>query len=317
MKLKASILVAIVPVALLMVFSVGSRAQAVGPTIRFGILPVLQALPLFVAKDVKLFDKEGISVELILFNTAAEKGIALKSGSIDGYFGDLFTPIVLEGNNVDVSVVATNYESTKDRRMFAVLVKPGSKISSVKEMADVPVAVSSNSVIDFVTERLLINGGVPKNSIKRLESKNIGLRMQMLLSGQVEAATLPEPLVTAAEAKGARVIADDSGLPESQTILMFSSDFARKHPSAVKAFLEAVSKANRLIESEPAGAREVMTAKVRLPEELKDTYPVPKFPELHVPSEKTLSTAAEWLAERGVTDSVIPVEDIVDGSFLK
>ena len=60
--------------------------------IRFGVLPVLQALPLFVAQDKGMFEKAGVKVDLIPFNTAAEKDIALTSGSIDGCFGDLVTP---------------------------------------------------------------------------------------------------------------------------------------------------------------------------------------------------------------------------------
>ena len=76
-------------------------------------------------------------------------------------------------------------------------------------------------MIDYVTETLLKSKGVPKDKYMTVETKNIGLRMQMLLSGQVEAATLPEPLVTAAIAKGAVLLADDSGLAASQTILAF------------------------------------------------------------------------------------------------
>ena len=59
------------------------------PDVRFGTLPVLQALPLHVAQEKGFFDEAGIKVELIPFNTAAEKDIALTTKNIDGYFGDL------------------------------------------------------------------------------------------------------------------------------------------------------------------------------------------------------------------------------------
>ncbi len=180
--------------------------------IRFGVLPVLQALPLFVAQDKGIFAKHGANVELIPFNTAAEKDIALATGSIDGYFGDLLTAIVLKANGRNVTVVATNYDTRKDKRMFVVLGKPGGKYKSAADLADVPVAISSSSVIDYVTSKLLTSKGVPEDKVVSIEAKNIGLRMQMLLSGQVEAATLPEPLATAAISQGAVLLADDSGL---------------------------------------------------------------------------------------------------------
>ncbi len=99
--------------------------------IRFGALPVLQALPIYVAQEKELFLKAGADVDVIIFNTAAEKEIALSTGNIDGYFGDLVTPIVLRGNGRDVSIVATNYDTAHDRRTFAILSKPGSPYTSL------------------------------------------------------------------------------------------------------------------------------------------------------------------------------------------
>lgn len=135
------------------------------PKIRFGTLPVLQALPVYVAQDKGFFGSDGLDVELIPFNTAAEKDIALAAGSIDGYFGDLLTPIVLKGNGRDVFIVAANYDTRFDRRMFAVLGKPGGPYKTISDLASVPIGISSNTVIDYVTERLLASGGLPPREI--------------------------------------------------------------------------------------------------------------------------------------------------------
>ncbi|MCA1959817.1 MAG: ABC transporter substrate-binding protein, partial [Desulfomonile sp.] len=224
-------------------FALSGAAAKDEPTLRFGALPVLQALPLYVAQEKGLFAKEGVSVEIVPFSTAAEKDIALSAGQVEGCFADLVTPTVLKGNGRDIVIVATNYDTRKDRRMFAVLGKPDAAYRSLADLAKVPVAVSSNSVIDYVTEALLKSAGVPDDACMTLEAKNIGLRMQMLLSGQVEAATLPEPLVTAALAKGAVLLGDDAGLGTSQTVLVFSEKFLKERPDAVKAFLRAVNHA--------------------------------------------------------------------------
>lgn len=293
-----------------------AQAGSGGVKIRFGSLPVLQALPLYVAADKGFFKKNGVDVELIPFNTAAEKDIALSTGSIDGYFGDLVTPLVLKGNGRDVVIVAANYDTRHDRRMFAVLGKPGAPYKSAADLSSIPVAVSSNSVIHFVTENLLKSSGVPDEKIEFLESKNIGLRMQMLLTGQVEAATLPEPLVTAAAAKGAVVLADDAGLATSQTVLVFSRPFAHKHKSAVNSFLRAVAEAAELINEQPDSVRAVMVEHVRLPEPLKQSYPVPRFPKLAVPDRQALETIAAWLNDRKIIKSSVDFGHVVDASFL-
>lgn len=284
--------------------------------IRFGALPVLQALPLYIAQDKGFWRNADLTVEIIPFNTAAEKDIALSAGSIDGCFADLVTPLVLKGNGKDIIIVATNYETRQDRRMFGILGKPGSKYTSVADLANVPVAISSNSVIDYVTEQLLRSGGVPADRVTSLESKNIGLRFQMLLSGQVEAATLPEPLVSAAVKKGAVLIGDDSGLATSQTVLVFSGPFVRDHPDAVKGFLRGVEEANAVINSKADMVRSAMAEHVRLPPALRDTYPIPRFPKLHAPDRDALLTIAGWLKKRGVIRPQLTYEEVVNASLI-
>lgn len=287
-----------------------------GTRIRFGVLPVLQALPLFVAQERGLFSKAGVNVELIPFSTAAEKDIALSSGSIDGCFADLVTPLVLKGNRRDIIIAATNYDTRQDRRMFAVLGKPKGPYRSVKDLARVPVAISSNSVIDYVTERLLVSGGVPLEQVASIESKNIGLRLQMLLSGQVEAATLPEPLVSVALAKGAVLLADDSGLSTSQTVLVFSRPFLADHGSLIKAFHEALNEAASLIKDAPDTIRSVMVTHVMLPENLRATYPVPRFPRLQAPDKEAVLTIAHWLRQRGVIRPQLTYEEVADARYV-
>ncbi len=285
-------------------------------TVRFGVLPVPQALDLFAAAAGGGFTAQGVRVELVPFDTAAEKDIALAAGRIDGYFGDLFTPLVVRGNGVDCRIVAVNYDTREDRRMFAVLGRPGGGYASPAQLAGVPVAISSNSVIHFVTEALLRHGGLTADQWHVFEAKNIGLRFQMLMSGQLEAATLPEPLATAAVAGGATLIADDRGVAASQTVLVFRQDFLSAHRDAARRFLRAVSQARRQLLDDPQAARAVMVAQVRLPEALQPSFPVPVFPELAPPDRTTVAEAISWLRGRGVLTADLGYEDVVDSSLL-
>lgn len=284
--------------------------------IRFGVLPVPQALDLFAAADGGDFATAGVKVELVPFDTAAEKDIALAAGQIDGYFGDLFTPIVVRGNGVDCRMVAVNYDTRQDRRMFAVLGRPGGGYQTPAQLAGVPVAISSNSVIHHVTETLLREGGLAADQFVVFEAKNIGLRFQMLMSGQLEAATLPEPLTTAALAGGATLVADDRGLAASATVLVFRQAFLTAHREDVRRFLRAVGNAQRRLASDEAAARAVMVARVRLPEALQASFPVPVFPALAPPDRATVAAAAAWLRGRGVLTADIGYDDVVDVTLL-
>ncbi len=284
--------------------------------IAFGVLPVMQALPLFIAQEKGYYDQSVINVKVVPFNTAAEKDIAMSTGNIVGQFADLFTPVVIEGNGRNITIVATNYNTTFDRRMFAVLASPKSSFVAVSNLAGIPIGLSSNTVLDYVTETLLVRGGLPIDQVERVEVKNIGMRFQMLMSGQIQAATLPEPLVTAAVAQGATVIVDDAGFAASQTVLLFTDEFAQQHPKEIKAFLVAVQKAQNFINEHPDSTRTYMVKYVRLPDPLKDKYPVPRFPPLTVPGEKEMTEAVDWLHQKGAIPKILTYKDLVDGSFL-
>lgn len=284
--------------------------------IKFGVLPALQSLPLFVAESKGFFAKHGLDVELILFNTTAEKDIALVSGSLQGCFADLVTPMILKGNGRDIVVVAKTYDTRFDRRMFAILSKPGSKARSLRELEGKPVAISSNSVVDLVNRKLHVDAGVSEEAINTIESKNIGLRFQALVTGQVEAAALPEPLVTVAISKGSTLLGDDSGLGESQTVLVFKRDFIDNNKDLTRRFLAAVEEANNFINENPDSVRDIMVEKVRLPESLKSKYPVPKFPRLASPDRDAVNSVLSWLKEKKVIHAEIKYEQAVDDKLL-
>jgi NitT/TauT family transport system substrate-binding protein len=282
-----------------------------------GIIPVLQALPVYVAKEKGLFGPE-LDAEAIEFAGAAEKDIALSSGALDGCFADLITPIVMRGNGRDIMIAAVNYDTRQDRRMFGLLAKPGSARKSPADLSEVPVGISSNSVAHLVTERLAVAAGVPVEKLQYVETKNIGLRMQMLLSGQLEAALLPEPLVTVAMAKGAVLLGDDAGFDTSQTVFAFNGKFLGNPDGAraAEAFLAAMNRTAQYIAEHPAEARAVAAQRIRLPEDLRDTYPLPKFTSLKAPDRSAVETVIKWLYTRKVIPTELQYDQVVNARLL-
>ena len=55
--------------------------------ITFAVLPVMQALPLYVADEMGFFSDAGLNVDVKTFSSGADKDIALRSGVADGAFG--------------------------------------------------------------------------------------------------------------------------------------------------------------------------------------------------------------------------------------
>jgi len=284
--------------------------------VAFGVLPVIQALPLFAAADKGFFKDEGLGVELITFNSALEKDVAFTSGQIAGYFGDLQTCIVLIGNGAPMKIVAEVYNATKSRRTFALLISPKYAGKGLKEAAEAGVAVSSNTILDYLTMRFFESKGIPLSQTRTVEMKNIPIRMQMLLGGQVPAAVLPEPLATLAESKGARVLADDAGTGWSSTVLAFNEAFLAGSADRAKAFLRAVDRASASISSKPEDVRPLMNRECRIPDELQKSFSVPEFPRLTLPSAAHVDDVYRWLSQKGVVRRDLTYSQMVADGYL-
>src|SRR6202167_4689301 len=90
-------------------------------------------------------------------------------------------------------------------RTGALMVRKDSKIRSLGELRNVPIAVTRHAGTFCATIEVLEAAGVPFEEIKRVHAND---RLQALLDGTTEAAALMEPLVSRALKAGARKIAD-------------------------------------------------------------------------------------------------------------
>jgi len=292
------------------------KGQRPLPTIRFGALPVIQALPLFVAFEKGYFTRHGVTVELIPFNSALEKDVALTAREISGYFGDMMTPMVLNANGIHVRMAATIFNSTNNQRTFAILAAPNSPNRTLKELTEAGIAGSSNTIIEYITLKILSFHDIQMENLNMIETKNIPIRLQMLLSGQVPSATLPEPLVTLAELKGARVVADDAGKGISPTILAFRLEFLKEHPAEVKKFLAAVHEAMSFINQNPKEVRPIMNRYCRIPEPLQQDFIIPKFPKLTAPDYNQVMDVYNWLRKKGIIKAEMNYKQMVSDGYL-
>ena len=90
-------------------------------------------------------------------------------------------------------------------RTGALMVAKDSKITSVGQLRNVPIAVTWHAGTFYAAIEVLEAAGVPFDEIRLVHAND---RLEALLSGSAEAAALMEPLVSRALAAGARQIAD-------------------------------------------------------------------------------------------------------------
>ena len=180
-----------------------------------------------------------------------------------------------------------------------------------------PIGISLNTTIEYLTDRILAAEGLKPAEIAKLEVGAITIRFEQLMNGNIQAAVLPDPLAQGAIAAGARLVVDDSKYAEmSQSVLTFSTDTLKNKPATVKKFLVAWEKAVRDLNANPEKYRGVLIEQGRVPKSIQDSYQMPPFPERGVPSQDQVADVVAWLKAKGLIARDIPYTEMVDASFL-
>ena len=262
--------------------------------LKLGVLPAADTIVLHVAADEGLFAKQGLEVELVPFQSALELGAAMRAGALSGHFGDIINVLMQNESGSPQAIVATTSHSSPDNRCFGLVVSPKSKAQTLADLKGKDIAVSSATIIDFLLAQLLQQEGAAPDFLNRQDIRQIPVRLQMLLSGQIESALLPEPLVSLVEAKGARTILNDCKLNTPLAVIALKRDVLDA-PDGAQTLREAAKRINET----PDAYRPIMEAKGLLPKGASANYTMVRFDMTHtptgLPSEADIKTFADWM----------------------
>jgi NitT/TauT family transport system substrate-binding protein len=285
--------------------------------LKMGLLPILDTLPFYVADQKGYFEAEGISVEFVPVKSAQERDALMQAGEIDGMLNDLISTGLFNRDKAQIKIVATARRAYPGSPQFRVLAAPGNGITSAHDLAGVPIGISQNTVIQYITDRLLEAEGLSSDQIKIVEVSAIPVRFEQLMAGQIQAATLPDPLGQGAMAAGATLVVDDSQYAQySQSVLSFSTGVIESRPNTIKKFLKAWNRAVQDLNSNPGQFTDLLIEKGRVPESIQGSYQMPPFPEGELPSQVVWQDVVDWLLGKGLIEHSLAYEDSVSTDFV-
>lgn len=316
MRRRTGLLVFLAGLVALAVALAGCTAPSTPSKLKVGLLPIIDSLPFYVAEQEGYFKEQGLDVEMVTFASALERDAATQAKQIDGQLADLIATGLLNKDQVRVKIVKETYRGNPRQAMISVLVGPNSTVKTAADLKGKEVAVSQNSLIEYITDRLLADAGVNPRDVPKTEVSRIPVRMEMLAKGQIPAATLPEPLATLAIQQGARVLLSDAQSKVGLSVLEFRAEVLQENPEAVRRFVAAHEKAVKAINANPEKFLPLLAEKARLPASLQKTFRVPPFPENRVPSSDDVNQAEKWMMERGLLPKAISYSNMVDDRFL-
>jgi NitT/TauT family transport system substrate-binding protein len=291
--------------------SAAAPACAQGTKIRFGILPVLDTLPLQVAVRDGLFAGQGLDVELVPFASALERDTAMQAGRLDGYFGDLIATCMLINQDVPMYIALTSWRTSPGYPMFGIALSPGARDRTLAQLKGAGLGLSKSTIMEFLADRMEERLGVGTGYFSRVEIKKIPIRLQMLVADQIDAAILPEPLLSLARLKGGGTLATADNLDIPLTVLClhrrYFSDGAETYVRFVTAYKEAVER----LGANPQEYRALMAETCRIPQPLVDEFPVYRYPLPALPTDEELAEVQDWMIARGLLRERIPNEIVL------
>lgn len=313
MRRKPLILV-LIAILTLTAFGGAYAQETETPTLRIGLLPVLNTLPFYVAQEEGFYEAEGVNVEIIPFDSAPNQQVAVSAGEVDGLNTDMIVAALLNEGGFGTTIVRADPPAGA---FFAIIAGAESGIETVDDLKGVEIAIGENTIIEYITTRLLRDAGFADDEIVYTSVPQIPVRLELLAQGQVQAATLPEPLTTLATGlQGAALVLDDSTVDFVPTVIAFRSEVIAEQPEAIAAFLRAYEQAVDAINQDPEAYREVLVSNINVPEPLRLTYPVPSFLPAFIPSEEQTAQVMDWMVERELLEEALAYEEFVTDEFL-
>ncbi|MEW6447091.1 MAG: MetQ/NlpA family ABC transporter substrate-binding protein [Bacillota bacterium] len=287
--------------------------------VTIGVLPIIDNLPFWVAEEKGYLKEAGLTVKFVSFPSAVERDSAFTAGQIDLAVGDLIAVAQMRHGGTKVKAMAVCQGVKPEEGRFAILAAPGSGITGAKQLKNVPVACSLKTINEYVLDRLLGRAGLAPEEIKKVAMPKIPLRMQALLSGKVKAAVLPDPFAALAEAKGARLIIDDTKENISQTVIIVREDTVAESLDGLKRLMAAYNRAVNDIRRNPGGWSTLLKEKARVPEEVLPGGPHGMqvvFSPAALPDPADVKAVTAWLMEKGILREAMDYKDLVDERVL-
>jgi NitT/TauT family transport system substrate-binding protein len=285
--------------------------------LRIGVLPITDVVPFYIADAQGYFKQQGLTVELVPVSSAAERDQLMATQQIDGELNDLVSTVLFNAQSPKIKIVRKARQAFPNAAEYWILTNDNS-IKTAQDLKGKDIAISQNSVIEYVTQRLLEQEGLSAADIKTTNVPAIPTRFQLLMQGQVAAATLPDPLASLAILQGARILVDDTKYPEySISVISFRVDIVAQRADDIKRFLAAYDQSINDIRTKPDQFRNVLIDKSRVPDQLKDKYQFPPFPDPSIPSQAQWDDVVKWAMDKKLITAPVSFDSSVDSGFVK
>jgi len=261
------------------------------------------------------FAKDGITFTYETFVAGPPLIEAFAGGRLDfGQVGDQ-PAIQARANHVDAKAIGLYVSSEK---AYALLVRKGSGIASLKDLKGRKVGVTIGSVGHQLLYLFLKSQGLEPSDVQQVNLLP-GDILSSLSAGHIDAAVTWEPFLTQAVLNGSSTILQDAtGFKKVACPIIARADFLKAHPDVAVRLLKIFDRANRWAKANPDKAVALVAKSVGFkPEALRPAFDKNDL-DLRITPEarKSIQETEIFLRENGVIRNDVAVADLIDTRYL-
>ena len=300
-----------------------SFAEAQLTKLRVGYSAISEVdMPAWVAKETKLFEKNGLDVQLVYFTGGTTAVLALVSGEVP--ICQVAGPAVVNSALAGADIVMIAGGAT----LADYSLMSGREITRPEQLKGGSVAVSNfGAASDFIARYALEKIGLtPGKDVSMVQAGGISDRLAAVLVGRVQATVLNPPASFIGQKKGLNVLADVAklGLAFQNTGVATSRRFSREQPEIVRRYVRAQVEAVHRIYTDKQTALQILTKYFRGNVErdiLEKTWELltegTLLPRKQYPTMEGIKFILAPLAEKDPKAKAAKPEDFTDLSFIK
>jgi sulfonate transport system substrate-binding protein len=238
MTIRRRAVLRVTGLALPALIAVNGPARAADRVVRVGYQKASVALALLKAQGLleQRLAPLGYGVDWSVFTSGPPILEALNAGAIDFAFTGEPPPIFAQAAGVPLVYAAATRPSP---RSVAILTEPGSAVKSVADLHGRKVAVAKGSSAHYLLVAAIQHAGLRYSDIQPVYLQPPDGRIA-LQSGSVDAWSIWDPFLAAAQVAGATILTDCTGLMPNRAFYLSSRAFATRNAAALAAAVAAV-----------------------------------------------------------------------------
>jgi NitT/TauT family transport system substrate-binding protein len=299
-------------------------------TVKMGDLPAMSSAGLYVAIDKGFFQEKGIAVEVEKFASGAKMIAPLATGQLDVATGSpsagLYNSIA---SGLEFRIVADKGQVRPGHSFNSIAVRKdlvdSGRVKTVKDLKGMKIASGAKGIIlDYFTAKMLEHDGLGLDQVEMVYLAYPDA-VKALATRAVDAMISPEPWGVRAEQQkvGTRIFLTEQfpAIASFQVgVIMYSGKFIKERPKLAREFLAAYAKGVRYYNERGPKTPEIaaiISKHTGVPADTV-TAATPFYIENNLkPRVQDLATLQDFFVKLGWVKQAVPIERVVDLSFIE